>query len=239
MILDGFSWNLLAAAVGVALLHTLLGPDHYLPFLMLSRAGAWSRPRTLLITAACGVAHVISSLILGGVGILFGVAVGRLEAVENFRGGLAAWALVGLGLAYAVWGTRRAIRRQRGLRPHIHPEGSPLPHLHSGGDQAHHHSDGSQGSRTTFWTLFTIFILGPCEPLIPLFVLPASRGAWGLALSTAAIFGVITVATMVFATHLTLTGLTWLRLGPLERWSQALAGILIAVTGLAVIGLGL
>ena len=35
--LDGFGWGVIATAVAVAVVHTLLGPDHYLPFIMIGR----------------------------------------------------------------------------------------------------------------------------------------------------------------------------------------------------------
>jgi len=235
-------WSLLTAAAGVALVHTVLGPDHYLPFVMLARARGWSNARTLAITSACGVGHVASSVVLGGLGVLAGLAVGRIEGLEGGRGGLAAWALVAFGFAYALWGARHALRSAKGIEPHHH---HGHVHLHAHGDHAHHHPDeGAAGAlerraATTFWALFVIFVLGPCEPLIPLFVVPASRGSWGLAAVTAAVFGVVTVVTMVAVTAGALAGVRMLPLGPLERWSHTLAGAVIAASGLAILFLGL
>ncbi len=235
MEITGFSLSVLAAAAGVAFLHTLLGPDHYLPFIVLARARSWSMTRTLVVTAVCGLGHVASSILLGGIGVAFGVAVARIEGVEGGRGDLAAWALVAFGLAYAVWGLRQALRRKRGIETHHH-HGDV--HLHSHGDAAHDHSQG-MGSTLTFWALLLIFVLGPCEPLIPLFVLPASRGDWGLAAATAVVFSVVTLATMVSLTAAALAGSRQLRFGPLERWSHALAGTVVAASGLAILFLGL
>ncbi len=237
--ISGLSWSLVLAAAGIALIHTLLGPDHYLPFVMLSRARRWSTTRTLAITGVCGLGHVASSVLLGGIGLAFGMAVGRFDEIESGRGSLAAWALVALGIAYALWGVRHAMRSSRGLQPHRHHGPVPL-HIHSHGDKPHQHpAEDSAENPTTFWALFTVFVLGPCEPLIPLFVLPASRGAWGLALMTAAVFGIVTIATMVTVTAAAAMGIRHLSLGPLERWSHTLAGAVITSSGLAVIFLGL
>jgi threonine/homoserine/homoserine lactone efflux protein len=95
------------------------------------------------------------------------------------------------------------------------------------------------GSNLTFWALFLIFVLGPCEPLIPLFVLPASRGDWALAVATALVFTVVTLATMVGVTAAALAGAKRIRFGRLERWSHTLAGSVIAASGLAILFLGL
>ena len=191
------SWSLVAAAFGVGVVHTLLGPDHYLPFIMLARARGWSRLRTVLVTSACGLGHVASSVILGGLGIVLGVAIGRLETVEGGRGSIAAWAIVAFGIAYALWGLRHALRKRTGLEAHVH-DGDV--HIHSHGLSPHGHDHHRVGANTTFWTLFIIFVLGPCEPLIPLFALPASQGRWDVAALTAVVFGVATLLSMVGAT---------------------------------------
>jgi len=227
-----------AASASVALTHTLLGPDHYLPFLMLARARKWTRARTMAVTVACGAGHVASSLLLGAAGVMLGVAVAPLARLEEVRGGLAAWALVAFGAAYFVWGVRRAVRRAGDLEPHAHGD---HVHLHAGSSAAHAHHDAAGHSRsaTTFWVLFTIFVLGPCEPMIPLFVLPASRGRWGLALGSALLFSVLTIATMVVVTMVSLAGLRRLPFAFLERWSHALAGAVLWGSGLAIITLGL
>jgi len=221
----GISWSLLAAAFGVGMVHTLLGPDHYLPFIMLAKARGWSRLRTVLVTTACGVGHVASSVALGGLGVVFGVAVGRLETVEAGRGSIAAWAIVVFGTAYALWGLRHALRSRTGLEAHVHGDDV---HIHSHGLTPHGHEHHRVGTNTTFWALFIIFVLGPCEPLIPLFALPASQGRWDVAVLTA-----------VGATLAGYEGLKFVRLGPLERWSHVVAGCVIAAAGLSVIYLGL
>jgi len=236
MVESEMSLSLLAAAFGVGLVHTLLGPDHYLPFIMLAKARGWSRARTVVVTAACGVGHIASSVLLGGLGIAFGLAIARVETLESGRGPIAAWALVAFGVAYALWGLRHALRKQRGLEAHVHGDGV---HIHSHGLSSHGHDQQKVGANTSFWALFIIFVLGPCEPLIPLFALPASQGRWDVAALTAVVFGIATLVSMVGATLAGYEGLKFVRLGPLERWSHVVAGGVIAAAGLSVIYLGL
>lgn len=236
MDMSTFSPSLLAAAFGVGVVHTVLGPDHYLPFIMLAKARGWSRMRTIAVTSICGLGHIGSSVILGGLGIAFGFAIGQLDSVESGRGPLAAWALVAFGVAYALWGLRHALRKRKGIEAHVHGDDV---HIHSHGLHPHGDEHHKIGANTTFWTLFIIFVLGPCEPLIPLFALPASQGRWDVAVATAAVFGIATLVSMVGATLAGLQGLKMLNLGPLERWSHVLAGCVIAAAGLSVIYLGL
>jgi hypothetical protein len=228
--------SLLAAAFGVGVAHTLLGPDHYLPFIMLAKARNWSRLRTIAVTSICGLGHIASSVALGGLGIAFGLAIGQIESVESGRGPLAAWALVAFGVAYALWGLRHALRKRSGMEAHVHGD---EVHIHSHGLNPHGHEHRKIGANTTFWTLFIIFVLGPCEPLIPLFALPASQGRWDVALLTAVVFAAATLVSMVGATLAGLQGLKLLSLGPLEKWSHVFAGCVIAAAGLSVIYLGL
>ena len=112
-------------------------------------------------------------------------------------------------------------------------------HLHSHGDRPHDHGPQVSGRGPTFWALLTVFILGPCEPLIPLFMLPASRGQWGLAVLASVVFGAVTLISMAVLTLVGLAGLEHIRFGRLERWSHALAGAVIAASGLSIITLGL
>ena len=235
--MDGTLWSLLAAAAGVAATHALLGPDHYLPFVFLSRARGWSVGRTAGITALFGSVHVLSSLLLGAIGLLLGVLAARLEALEAARASLAAWALTAFGIAYAAWGLRLAVRGRGGLEPHSHGHGV---HLHWHADRPHGHRKLRREVGTvSFWTLFAIFVLGPCEPLIPLLALPASRGRWDWALWTVLVFGAVTVASMVGMTLAGMAGLKPLLAQRLQRWSHALAGAVIAFSGLAMLFLGL
>ena len=92
---------LLIAAASIGFFHTLFGPDHYLPFIVLSKSGNWSLPKTTLITFLCGMGNVLSSVLLGIIGVTFGMAVTKLEALESFHGNLAAWALIAFGLVYS------------------------------------------------------------------------------------------------------------------------------------------
>ena len=239
--MDGLTFSLLAATVVVAVLHTAIGPDHYLPFVLLSRARGWSLGRTLSITALCGLGHVLSSLLVGGVGIAAGLALGAVQSVESQRGAIAAWALLGVGVAYGLWGVRQAMRQQRGVLLHAH--GAVL-HLHGGGHRHHLHARAAAqhehahahaavprlavGRETTFWALFVVFVLGPCEPLIPLFLVPASEQRWGAAVVTGLVFAVATIATMLGITALAVCGMARMSLAPLQRWMHALAGGVMA-----------
>jgi sulfite exporter TauE/SafE len=232
---EGTLLILVTTAAGIGFLHTLTGPDHYVPFVAMARIGRWSLARTVAITLACGMGHVLGSVLLGGLGIALGLAVGKLAWFEQVRGELAGWLLLGFGLAYLAWGIKRAIRNQPHSHVHAHPDGSVHAHRHTHADaHMHVHADEARAASMTPWILFAIFVFGPCEPLIPLLMFPAAKlSIWGIALVTL-VFGASTLATMtglVAAGHLGLGRVSFSRLG---RFSHALAGLAIAACGAAI-----
>ncbi|MBN1927444.1 MAG: hypothetical protein JW798_16545, partial [Prolixibacteraceae bacterium] len=121
-------WILTLTAASIGFLHTLFGPDHYLPFIVMSKARNWSTFRTVSITVFCGIGHVGSSVLIGSIGIALGIGLRKLEVLESVRGDWAAWAFLAFGVGYlilAVW--RLKSKRQHG---HIHFHGK-LAHMHT------------------------------------------------------------------------------------------------------------
>ena len=213
--------------------HTLIGPDHYLPFIVLAKARQWSTFKTAVITFLCGIGHVLSSVALGFIGIAIGLALSSMEAIESARGEIAAWLLIGFGLAYCVWGVHRAIRARRHEHAHPHQNGTDHAHSHSHlGEHTHVHV--SSYRTLTPWILFTIFVFGPCEPLIPLVMVPAAEHSMAGVAMVASVFAVTTISTMLFVVVASSYGLSRLPLRPLERYSHALAGLSIFLCGGAI-----
>ena len=225
------------SAAAIAFVHTILGPDHYLPFVAMAKAREWTMSKTVRITLLCGAGHLAGSVALGLLGIALGAQLASLEWLESVRGSLAAWLLIGLGIAYTAWGLRQAWRNK------------PHSHWHSHGDVTHSHEhrhhdvhthvhESGTGSLTP-WVIFIIFVLGPCEPLIPLLMYPAARESIFGVLMVTCVFGVVTVLTMTLAVILATLGLKAVRFRRFEHYSHAVAGSAILVCGLSVAFLGL
>lgn len=70
-------------AATIGFVHTVFGPDHYLPFVVMSRARKWSLMKTALLTLFCGLGHIMSSIVLGALGILLGIGVMKLELIAK------------------------------------------------------------------------------------------------------------------------------------------------------------
>ena len=112
-------------------MHTVLGPDHYIPFIAIAKAKNWSVTKTLGITALCGVGHVLGSILIGFIGIFSGFALDQLTIIESFRGNIAAWLLIGFGLSYTVYGLRRAYKNRPHEHFHSHTDGTVHTHRHT------------------------------------------------------------------------------------------------------------
>ena len=205
---------LLLTALSIGVVHTLLGPDHYLPFIMIAKARGWSVKKTAALTLLCGAGHIAGSVILGLAGLWFGINVLNLEAFEGARGSVAAWGLIAFGLAYAVWGLRKAFAKQDARE--------------------------ASGKNVAAWVLFIVFALGPCEPLIPILMYPAAAngGAWQLC-AVVFVFGAATLSTMLFVVLNACYGLSFISMKSAQRWINALAGLGILACGLSMQFLGL
>ncbi|MDP2423497.1 MAG: sulfite exporter TauE/SafE family protein [Bacteroidales bacterium] len=228
---------LLLTAASIGFFHTLIGPDHYLPFIMMAKAGQWTYRKTLLVTFWCGIGHVAGSIILGFIGIAIGVALNRLEFIEALRGDIAVWILIAFGLVYMTWGLRKALRNQPHKHHHTHADGKLHTHEHTHHD-AHAHAHEKKASVTP-WMLFVIFVLGPCEPLIPLLMYPAAMHNTAGILAVSLVFGVATVGTMLGIVALAYAGLKPVRASFVEKYMHAIAGFTIMLCGLAIQFLGL
>ncbi len=213
---------LLYTAASLGFIHTLLGPDHYIPFIAMAKSNHWSFAKTCLITSLCGFAHVLSSVIIGGIGIALSISLNKLNGIEMFRGNLAGWMLVGFGLFYLVWGLKKISRKKLSPDADLPPADQPGRY------------ETSTTKKMMPWILFTIFLFGPCEIMIPLLIYPAATHSLAAIFYISLVFGVATVATMLSMTLISVYGLNLLRVKPLEKFSHALAGFGIFISGLLV-----
>lgn len=234
---------LLATAISIGFMHTLIGVDHSLPFVVLGRARGWSLRKVLAITAACGLAHVLSSVVIGVAGISVGVALERLEIIEGVRGSLATWLIIGFGLTWAAWAFIRSRRGERHSHGHVHADGSVHAHGHDhASEHQHAHEEAVDGRKLglmAFWSLFLIFAFGPCEALIPMLMFPAMEHAWGVVVLVTAAFGLTTIGTMLAVVGAAYVGLGQLSLRRIERHADVFAGLTIAASGVALSLFGL
>ncbi len=213
----GLFLALAGAAVSIGSLHSL-APDHWVPFAAIARAQHWPARKTALVTFFCGFGHVTISALLGVLALLFGrsmfASVGkRMEAVAGLL-------LIGFGLAYGLWGLRRAAGRRVHGHAHAHYD-----HVHD-------------ASRATAWWLFLLFSADPCVAVIPLLFSAAPLGT-GQTVGIVLLYEAATIGTMIPLVLSARAGAARLRLPFLDLWGDAVANGVIVLTGVVVGLLGI
>lgn len=212
---------LVAAVIGVGVLHTLV-PDHWAPIMLLARQRAWSRRETARAALIAGTGHAFSTLVIGVLVWLAGVALARhFGEIASLVSGL-------LLIAFGTWMALAAWRELRG----------------SGGHRHDHETDGAAGHperappqrghrHRTSGRMTLLLILGssPMVEGIPAFFAAGKYGP-GLIVVMGLCFAASTIATYVVVCVYSTAGLQRLHFGALERYGEVMSGALIAVIGL-------
>lgn len=225
---------LIVTAISIACLHTVTGPDHYLPFIVLSRTRQWSMARTVFWTILCGCAHVWSSVLLGIGGAAIGWSLSRIKVLENVRGGFASWALLGFGAVYACWGWLKASRNHSHKHFDFYEDGSIYVYEHRHGETV----SPNVRHKVTPWVMFLIFALGPCEPMIPLLYFPAAKNSWIGMVSLIIVYTSCTLMTMLAMVIMGLYGVGLFKTAFLEKYMHFLGGLALMICGSAMIFMG-
>ncbi|MGZ3508084.1 MAG: hypothetical protein ACXWNJ_06715 [Vulcanimicrobiaceae bacterium] len=197
---------LVGAVFAVGILHTIV-PDHWLPIAVFARAHRWSPARTARAALFAGLGHTLSTLILGAIVWIAGVAM-----AQRFGHLVSTISSVAL-IAFGGW---VAITSLREIRAH---------------EQAHVHKGGPPERASRSMTL--LFILGssPMVEGLPAFFAAGRYGAGLIAIMSAA-FAFSTIATYVVLCVSSVRGLQLARLGRFERYGEVVSGAVIALIGI-------
>ncbi len=222
---------LIITTITVACLHTATGPDHYLPFIVISKSKNWTLTQTISWTIICGIGHVGSSVLLGLGGAALGWSMAKIGFFESFRGNLTGWLMVFFGLIYSLFGLFKVYKNQRHKHFDIYDDGSVFVYDHKHGEAV----APKNRYAVTPWVIFILFVLGPCEPMIPLLYVPAAQYSMSNMLLLIMIYTVITLLTMVFMVLLGYFGIGYFKIDKLERHVHVLAGFTIFMCGVGML----
>lgn len=200
--------SLLGAGFVTAFLHAAL-PTHWLPFVLVGRGQRWTLPQVLTSVATAGLAHILSTAVVGGLIVAAGIA------MDQWISGLLPGLSAGLLFLFGAFYLGRAL-----LRPAIMAGGPSLAL-----------SEPTVSHAAAFWGLVAMMAISPGEVLLPIYLSQATQGLLVLSALTLA-FAAGTVLGMTLFTVLARAGWSVLRL---ERWARY-EGIIL---GLALILIGL
>lgn len=167
-------------------------------------------------------------------GAAMGWSLSKISGLESVRGGIAAWALLAFGLIYSIWGLVKAAQNRRHKHFDVYEDGSLYVFEHKHGGPV---SPGER-HKVTPWVMFIIFLLGPCEPMIPLLFFPAAKNAFSGMVLLIIVYTVFTLATMVLMVALGYYGISILKTNTLERYMHAIGGVTILICGAGMVFMG-
>ncbi len=225
---------LFGSAATFGFVHTILGPDHYLPFIVLSKARNWSGNKTMWITFFSGVGHVASSVLIGMIGIALGISLNKLEFIESFRGEMVGWMLFAFGIGYTIYGIYKYLNSTH----HFHLPDFLVPKKVRDLRHLPVENQKEDNTKLTPWILFLIFVFGPCEVLIPLLIFPAYESSTFGMIAVALIFGITTVLTMMLAVYIGYKGFSLVKFKKQESYLHLVAGMLILVSASGILFFG-
>jgi sulfite exporter TauE/SafE len=225
---------LLITAISIAFLHTITGPDHYLPFVALSKSRGWSVSKTIFWTIFCGCGHVWSSVLLGLGGAAIGWSISQVNWLENVRGGIAGWSLIAFGLVYCIWGIVRTNNNKLHKHFDVNSDGSVYVYEHKDTQVV----APKERHRVTPWVMFIVFLLGPCEPMIPLLSFPGAQRSLAGMVMLIVVYTLITLSTMLLMVLGGYYGFSILKLNKLQQYIHPLSGLTILLCGTSMVFLG-
>lgn len=220
-------------AITISFFHTASGPDHYLPFIVLSRSRKWSKTKTIFLTITCGLGHVLSSVILGLAGLFLGWQLNKVFWLQDVRGNVSSWALLAFGVIYLIYGLRQAFLN----KPHKHFDvmGEEVyVYTHKHGELV---MPGNK-VKVTPLVLFAIFVMGPSEPLIPLLFYSGTKRSVPEVVVLISVFTISTVLTMLGMVLLGVYGYSFFNADKLERYVHAIGGAVVTLCGVGMVFLG-
>jgi nickel/cobalt transporter (NicO) family protein len=215
---------LVLSACSTAVIHALI-PDHWLPFVLMSRVESWSERRAATLTGLAGLLHVLVTLLFGGLTIAFGTATaqGLAERTGRSLGFLGGLLLAVFGLAYGIWRHRREADAH--ARRNDPPSG-PRGHIHAHGHLLERWFHGALTARA----LVVVIGMSPCALLVPILFASAAEGS-GALLVAAFGFALCTIGTMVGVTVSAMRGMRRIDLPFFTRYGDLISGAIVGVVG--------
>ncbi|WP_323746461.1 hypothetical protein [Catenulispora pinisilvae] len=238
---------LMLAAAGVGFGHAVM-PDHWMPLAVLSRTRRYSTRRTVRLSLAAGVTHVLVSLLLGAVLIVVGLqfrdTVSR-HADLVIGGILLVTGLVFLGMELVGRGhghSHGADGHSHGADGygHDHHDHGHDDHSHGHGDDlSHHDRDHDRDHNRDRFAVLIPFgaAASPDLTILPVFLAAGALGT-GAAVGSLTAFAGATIATIVGLTVAAATGAKLVTASWIDRGANLLtAGTLLLIGGLVATGL--
>ncbi len=196
--------SIIIGSLLISLLHAVI-PNHWLPVLAIGKKEGWSLGETTRITFIAGMAHVVSTVIIG---LLLGLISGELSNnIEHFSHIIAPAILVLIGLYFV---------KQHYSHHHFHLERKQLQ---------------KKTKSSIILALVTAMFLSPCMEIEAYFLLAGERG-WPMMAAVAIMYSVITITGMLLWIRIVYKGMIKLNWHKWEHNAGIITGVVLIATGI-------
>lgn len=198
-------YSIFIGSLLISLLHAVI-PNHWLPVLAIGKKEGWNLAETTRITFIAGMAHVISTVIIG---LLLGLIGGELtQHIEDFTRIIGPSILILIGLYFV---------RQHYTHHHFHLQKEQI--------------EKKRNKSSIIMALIIAMFLSPCMEIEAYFLLAGSKG-WYMLAAIATMYSVITIAGMLIWIRIVYKGLIKLNWHKWEHNAGIITGIVLIVTGI-------
>ena len=197
-------FSILTGSLLLSLLHAVI-PNHWLPVLAIGRKENWTINEVSRVTFLSGLAHALSTIIIGVVIGLLGLEL--TESVQHFSHIVAPLVLILLGLFFIY---------QHHRHKHFHLHNKPKPTF---------------SKKKIIVTLVVAMFFSPCMEIEAYFLLAGSFG-WYAIIIIALLYLVVSVSGMVIWIRLAYKGIVKLNWHKLEHNVGIITGLTLIVTGI-------
>ena len=220
--MSGATPALIAAAAGVGLGHAIL-PDHWVPLAVVGRTQRYSLARVARLSGLAGVAHVLVSLVLGG--IIIAVGLQLRSSIESAQNTIVGSVLLATGVGFILFELSGRGHGQSHSHSHSHDHGHD-----------HDHDHAPQGRLRGLAAIMVPFgaAASPDLTILPVFLAATAAGT-ATAVGSLIAFAAVTIATIVGLTLLATVGGYQLRGKWLERWGNVITAAVLLVIGTLVL----
>ena len=197
-------YSIFVGSLLISLLHAVI-PNHWLPVLAIGRKEGWSLAETTRITFIAGMAHVISTIVIG---VLLAMIGSELTThIEDFTKIIGPSILILIGIYFV---------RQHYTHHHFHLEKKQIE---------------TKSKGAVVGALVIAMFLSPCMEIEAYFLLAGSKG-WYFLVMIAGLYTIITVAGMLVWIRIAYKGLLKLNWHKWEHNAGIITGLVLIITGI-------
>jgi putative Mn2+ efflux pump MntP len=197
-------YNIIIGSLLISLLHAVI-PNHWLPVLAIGKKEGWSLAETSRITFIAGMAHVLSTIIIG---LLLGLIGKELtEHIEHFTRIIAPSVLILIGLYFI---------RQHYAHHHFHVDQQQIK---------------KKTKRSIILALVIAMFLSPCMEIEAFFLLAGTK-SWYLLAGIALMYSIISIAGMLIWVRIVYKGLLKFNWHKWEHNAGIITGLVLIITGI-------